>query len=349
MRNVNLDDTSSQKQDILENKDFKDFRGAKQYKLLNKADESVKKKEEFLEDLIKSTKALNEQMFPISKSISENFEENKNLNFLFTNKFLFHYKSICNFNNNNINHNTTNKNLFNSNIHNDINNLQNNGILKNLENNSKSGGSAFDQTVNMKHQLDLLQVLDHHQDKVWQIAWHPEEDLFASCGSDSQILIWAYCNDKYSLKAILEDSHTKTIGSISWQSKGKYLASTSFDSCISIWIKDGYDFECIAMLEGCEKEIIGLAWSSSGKYLATHSNDTTVWIWTMERENDYKCNTIIQAHAQNVAMIKWSPVDDVLFSSSYDNTIKIWGFSYAQMDWICLNTLNEHKSTILSI
>ncbi len=207
--------------------------------------------------------------------------------------------------------------------------------------------------INKKHELELFQILERHEDKVWQLSWHPIQDIFASCGSDKNICIWGYSEitKSYVLKAILEDSHSRTIRSIAWDYSGSYLASASFDSWINIWKKSDLNFECVATLEGHENEVKSVSWSISGKYLATCSRDKTIWIWDFENENenDFSCNTVLQGHNQDIKMVKWSPIEDILFSCSYDNTIKVWKNDLNEEDWICINTLTDHSSTIWSI
>lgn len=216
-------------------------------------------------------------------------------------------------------------------------------ISKNIQENFENSPAT------KTYSLQLLQTLDTHKDKVWQITFHPKEDIFASCGSDKNICIWGFSNGEYILKAILEDSHSRAIRSLSWENSGYYLASASFDGCINIWRKEQLEFECISTLEGHENEVEGVAWSISGKYLASCSKDKTIWIWDIDKEYEFSCNTVIKGHNQDVKMVKWSPVDDILFSSSYDNTIKVWRYISDQEDWSCINTLTGHTSTIWSI
>lgn len=197
-----------------------------------------------------------------------------------------------------------------------------------------------------KFELELFQKLERHEDKVWQLSWHPIEDLFASCGSDKNICIWGFNGEKYLLKAILEDSHSRTIRSLAWDHSGAYLATASFDSWINIWKKTDLNFECIATLEGHENEVKSVSWSVSGNYLATCSRDKTIWIWDFENENDFSCNTVLQGHTQDIKMVKWSTIEDILFSCSYDNTIKVWKNDLDQEDWVCVNTISDHNSTI---
>jgi WD40 repeat protein len=205
--------------------------------------------------------------------------------------------------------------------------------------------------------LTHIQTLSKHEDRIWQLSFHPNEEIIASCGSDRNICIWEKksetsnqypknTNTKFLLKSILEDSHSRTIRSVSWDKTGKYLASASFDSMINIWKKTENNFECIATLQGHENEVKSVSWSVTGNYLASCSRDKTIWIWDIEGENDFSCNTILQGHTQDIKMVKWSPIEDVLFSASYDNSIKIWRHDPNEEDWLCINTLTEHISTV---
>jgi len=92
-----------------------------------------------------------------------------------------------------------------------------------------------------------------------------------------------------------------------------------------------------------------VSWSISGHYLATCSRDKTIWIWDFESESDFSCNTVLQGHSQDIKMVKWSPIEDILFSCSYDNSIKVWRNDLNEEDWVCVNTLSEHSSTIWSM
>jgi WD40 repeat protein len=229
--------------------------------------------------------------------------------------------------------------------------IESSSLLSTNNNNNKTKNAINNNNAISKYELTLFQKLERHEDKVWHLNWHPLEDLFASCGSDKNICIWGVGqgSPKYSLKAILEDSHSRTIRSVAWDYSGTYLASASFDSLINIWKKSELSFECVATLEGHENEVKSVSWSISGSYLATCSRDKTIWIWDFEGENDFSCNTVLQGHTQDVKMVKWSPVEDILFSCSYDNTIKVWKNDLNEEDWVCANTLMDHSSTIWSI
>ncbi|KAL1132570.1 hypothetical protein AAG570_010522 [Ranatra chinensis] len=198
--------------------------------------------------------------------------------------------------------------------------------------------------------MELLETLTNHKGRVWNVKWHPQGNLLASCGEDKTICLWGNSGGNWTLKAVLQDGHQKTIREVSWSPCGKYLASASFDATTAIWDNISGKFECNATLEGHENEVKSVAWSKSGHFLATCSRDKSVWVWEVDNdEAEYECGAVLNAHAQDVKKVVWHPHKDTLASCSYDNTIKMFKEDPTDGEWTNFATLKSHESTVWSI
>lgn len=197
-------------------------------------------------------------------------------------------------------------------------------------------------------QVQLIGVLEAHTGKVWNVKWHPEGSVLASCGEDKSIRLWGLTDSNWKVKTLLQDGHQKTIREVSWSPCGKFLASASFDATTAIWDKTSGEFECTATLEGHENEVKSVSWSVSGNFLATCSRDKSVWIWSVDN-NEYECEAVLNAHSQDVKRVIWHPNEDLLASCSYDNTIKLFKDDPSDNEWTNIATLSSHESTVWGI
>jgi WD40 repeat protein len=195
--------------------------------------------------------------------------------------------------------------------------------------------------------MEKLQTLSGHEGRVWHIDWSPSGDLLASCGCDKKIYIWKLEHNGWQIVDRLDGSHTKSIRKVKWSRSGALLASASFDGTVVIWKQTSGSMEAALTLEGHENEVKGLSWSIDDKYLATCSRDKTIWIWETDIDFEYDTHGVLSKHTQDIKEISFHQTQYLLISASYDNTITIW--SLQGDDWICINTLLGHESTVWDI
>lgn len=85
--------------------------------------------------------------------------------------------------------------------------------------------------------LELLQCLNGHKGIVWNVSWHPQGKIFASCGEDKTIRLWSNEGQEWTIKTVLVDGHQRTIREVAWSPCGNFLASASFDATTAVWDK----------------------------------------------------------------------------------------------------------------
>lgn len=169
-----------------------------------------------------------------------------------------------------------------------------------------------------------------------------------------------YDTRDYSVVSQFAEAHTKLVRSVAWKPGLEFpcLAAGSFDATVSIWAKtdDGFEYDSdasddvgrssnkqwllMAIIEGHENEVKGVAWSLDGVYLALCSRDKTVWVWESDGYNDeFECVNVLQEyHTQDIKHVAWGP-DQHLVLGLYDDTIKVFKEPSPGEDLVCVADL----------
>ncbi|CCK69720.1 iron-sulfur cluster assembly protein CIA1 KNAG_0C06240 [Huiozyma naganishii CBS 8797] len=219
--------------------------------------------------------------------------------------------------------------------------------------------------------ISLIRSLKLQNGKTWALDFTPQGNKLAIASEDHKIKlveIESLEKKQFKLVNVLDDTvHKKAVRTVAWRphSNPPCLAAGSFDTTVSIWsfanndnaIEDDDDdddagagleaneMDLMAIIEGHENEIKGIAWSHDGMFLATCSRDKSVWIWeTDEMGEDFECVSVLQEHSQDVKDVTWHPSKYLLASSSYDDSVRIW--SEFDDDWECVAVLNGHEGTV---
>ncbi|MEG3860106.1 nSTAND1 domain-containing NTPase [Microcoleus sp. herbarium12] len=120
-----------------------------------------------------------------------------------------------------------------------------------------------------------IATLEGHKDLVYQVSFHPKQELIATGAWDGTIGLWKLSDNKVNKIKIWSGDQGK-IRSLSFSSDGKYLATADDNSQLKVWDLSGQEK---LKLFSYQREIQAVAFSSDGKYIATGGKDGTVKLW----------------------------------------------------------------------
>ena len=173
----------------------------------------------------------------------------------------------------------------------------------------------------------IAQKFEFHNKFVNAVCLLNEEQLIASAGSDSLIMIYSFLSTEPEFTLI---GHTDNVCSLS--SKDSLLISGSWDTTAKVWSLG----ECLYTLHGHESAVWTAIILENGNFL-TGSADTTIKLWSGD-----SCVKTFKGHSDCVRSVL--QLSSTSFAScSNDATVRIWDF-----EGNC-RTLYGHTSFVYSI
>ncbi|KYC41198.1 hypothetical protein WA1_03685 [Scytonema hofmannii PCC 7110] len=120
-----------------------------------------------------------------------------------------------------------------------------------------------------------INILEGHEDKIWSLAFNPDDRLLASASSDRTIKFW----DVQTSKCIASlEGHTDQVHSVVFSPDGKFLVSGGNDGAINLW-----DVRQTKLIKTFSKKhdhwIWSIAWNTQYSLIASGSHDETVILW----------------------------------------------------------------------
>jgi WD40 repeat protein len=161
-----------------------------------------------------------------------------------------------------------------------------------------------------------LHTLQGHLSWIWDIAFHPNGQIFASASFDHTIRLWDY-QQRQSLQVLTD--HTHWVWGVAFTTDGKNLASASGDRTIKIW--DVATGKCLRTLEGHSSWVLTVAYSPDNQYIASGSADNTVKIWDAATGN---CLHTLEGHVNWVWSVVFDENGQTVISGCQDETIQVW-------------------------
>jgi WD40 repeat protein len=131
------------------------------------------------------------------------------------------------------------------------------------------------------HTHEELESIDQaHDNSVFNLDYHPENDYLLSCGRDARIKKWGY-NKHYSIENEVV-AHMYTINHLTFSPDGQHFVSCSMDKSIKVW-----DAEQMKLLKVIDKgrhaghgtSINRLLWTPFNNWLISASDDRSIAVW----------------------------------------------------------------------
>jgi WD40 repeat protein len=187
--------------------------------------------------------------------------------------------------------------------------------------------------------VDAIITEEKHTDRVWYIAFSPDETRFASCSSDHTVRIWDANTGRC---IIILKGHTDEVNRVAFSPDGRQLMSGADDKTVRLWDISTDEGKCLATFEGHTALVWALAFSPDGRRMASSSNDKTVRVWDIETN---QCVATFKYPGARARSVVFSPdgqhVAEAFFS---DSKLLVWDINTESAA-----TLEGHTEDIKSV
>jgi len=183
----------------------------------------------------------------------------------------------------------------------------------------------------------LVRTIRGHRGSLTHVAWHPKDDLLATCASDSTVRIWRTSSPQDYDTIPLTASH------FAWGPAGRRVALLVLPQPgekprIMIW--DAKTRRETRSLPGAGMSV---AWSPDGKLLAVAMQSHEIHVWDLPSKDK---PLVLKGHTENVYRLVFSPDGSRLASAGRDRVLRIWDPNPTRANSEPLHTLPKRRNTI---
>ena len=131
--------------------------------------------------------------------------------------------------------------------------------------------------------LELVSTFTDHQDIIWSLSWHPDNNRLASASQDKNACVRDIdaslqnqtTDNSNSLQC---QAHQLAVNGVSWSPDGSKMATTSDDRTLTLW--QGDRLEQISKLSGPSKAAFwNSTWNPDGSQIAAIAINGSIWIY----------------------------------------------------------------------
>ena len=192
-------------------------------------------------------------------------------------------------------------------------------------------------SCNPEYEEQKSLVLRGHEDRVNNVAFHPQGALLASSSHDKTWRLWDIERKK---ELLLQEGHGAPVYPIAFQGDGALFCSGDLNGIGLVWdLRTGRN---IMSLQGHVKGLMCLSFLPNAYQIATGSEDNQIRIWDLRRK---QCVSTIPAHNKLVSSLRFDTGGNFMASASYDGTAKIW----ACRDWQAVHVFAKHEDKLTSV
>jgi WD40 repeat protein len=183
----------------------------------------------------------------------------------------------------------------------------------------------------------LQNYLLGHTQWVYDAAFSPDGQLFATASDDDSLILWQVSDGNLSRKI---EAAMGGITSVDFSPNNLLLAAGSWNGSVGLWqVSDGH---LLRTLGEHEESIEDVEFSPDGTLLASASDDHTIRLWQV---SDGSLVTTLRGHTAPIHKLAFSPDGTLLASASQDGTIGIWQLD----DGSLVRSLQGHSESVFDV
>ena len=194
--------------------------------------------------------------------------------------------------------------------------------------------------VNNNSGWKCIQTLTGHSSYVRAVAFSPNQNLLATGGWASDVILWKYPQGE--IYRYLRKNNTSCY-SIDFSHDGNTIATSYSDNIIQLWdVNKGQKIKQLKGHTGVFTGVNSIAFSPDDKLIISGGGDKSVRVWKLKNSQE---KYILRDHQRWISCVTLSPNGEIIASASVDKTIKLWDLSKGRK----IATLTGHKGMFAGV